>query len=128
MKPHHIAICVTDLKQSIDFYSKYFNFSIKKTFRKDEFKADFCLITNGIFEIELFVFDKKMSSSNLKEDLFRNGFRHFAFEVENLEETVTKLECKGLLFSKIEEGKSGNLFAFCKDPDGVQLELLEVVK
>ena len=126
MKVHHVAICVSDLKESIKFYSDYFNFSIKKFFRKEEFNADFCLIENDGFEIELFSFDKKSVNEHNIEDRLRIGIRHLAFEVTNIKEEVKQLENKGITFSEIKEGKSGNLYAFCKDPDGVQLELLEV--
>lgn len=128
MKVHHVAICVTNLKNSIAFYKKYFNFRIKKKFRKEEFNADFCIIEKDGFEIELFAFDKENKHNNNPEDLFRKGIRHLAFEVENIREEVRILQEKGLTFTEIKKGKSGSYYTFCNDPDGVQLELLEVIK
>lgn len=126
MKVHHVAICVSDLDISIKFYSDYFGFTAKKYFRKEEFKADFCLIESDGFEIELFKFDSASGNNKGSENLFRKGLRHLAFEVSDIYGVVEKLEKDGLHFSEIKKGKSGNLFAFCTDPDGIELELLEV--
>jgi glyoxylase I family protein len=54
------------------------------------------------------------------------GLRHLAFEVKNIQETVDKLENRGITCEKVRIDKSSNKkFTFFKDPDELPIEIYE---
>lgn len=54
------------------------------------------------------------------------GFRHIAFEVDNIDEIVEKLQAQGIQFqSRVQDNNAGKQLIYFLGPDGVILELAQ---
>ena len=54
------------------------------------------------------------------------GFRHMAFEVDNIDEIVEKLQAQGIQFqSQVQDNNAGKQLIYFLGPDGVILELAQ---
>ena len=77
------------------------------------------------FYLELWFFeDMKKNKDDLGELKIR-GIRHIAFQVNNLDKTVSELKEKGLTITEPKMGASGHRYSFTSDPNGIALELYE---
>lgn len=123
-KIHHIAIICSDYEKSKDFYTNILEFKIiKETYRKerDSYKLDIAIGEND--RIELFSFPNSPKRLSYPEAL---GLRHLAFEVDNIKETVKKLNYKNINTETIRIDEcTGKKFTFFNDPDGLPIELYE---
>ncbi len=121
---HHVAIICSDYKKSKEFYIEKLGFEIEnEVYReeRDSYKLD--LKVAGIYQIELFSFPNPPERVNAPE---ARGLRHLAFEVDNLEETVTELNKKGIETEPVRIDEiTGKKFTFFKDPDNLPLEVYE---
>lgn len=125
MKIHHVSVTVKDLKESVEFYTKILGFEISKEFGREDMGARATLISLNDFQIELWQFNDMRKNSDSLGDIKIIGIRHLAFEVENLGDTISKLQTKGLKFSEPKLGASGHNYSFSSDPNGVALEFYE---
>ncbi|GHT33209.1 VOC family protein [Bacteroidia bacterium] len=123
-KVHHIAIICSDYAKSKAFYTDILGFTLDgEVYRKerDSYKAD--LSINGTYIIELFSFPSPPTRPTRPESV---GLRHLAFEVDNLEESVSYLSSKGIEAEPIRIDEfTGKKFTFFSDPDNLPLELYE---
>lgn len=126
MKIHHIAITVTDLEKSIDFYEKNFSFKVTKRFEKEGSKQRAALMKLGENFIELWQFEDMRENKDDLQDIKIKGIRHLALGVKNLNDTVSGLEKKGLQCKPPKMGSSGQKYSFTKDLDGIPIELYGV--
>ena len=125
MKIHHVAITVNNLEESLKFYRDFFDFQIVKLFERKDMGAKSVFVKLDEFSLELWEFlDMKENSDDLK-DIKVKGIRHIAFEVENIDKTVSEFRSKKLDISDPEMGASGHRYSFTNDPNGVALELYE---
>ena len=62
-----------------------------------------------------------------KKELFCIGVSHLALEVDDVYDMCERISANGgtVLFSPIKVMESGNFMAFCKDPEGNYLELVQ---
>lgn len=127
MRPHHVALSVDNIEDSISFYSKHFGFKLKNRYRKEEIGASFCYMELKGFEIEIFAFDELKDNKDDLSELGIRGIRHLAFSVEDIHSESTRLSKEGLLLTQVKKGASGNLFCFTSDPSGIQLELIQIL-
>ncbi|QHZ45273.1 SMU1112c/YaeR family gloxylase I-like metalloprotein [Bacillus sp. NSP9.1] len=121
---HHIAIICSDYKASKTFYVDKLGLEIiSETYREDRDSYKLDLSLHGRYVIELFSFPNPPKRVTRPEAA---GLRHLAFKVNNLEQTVGKLQEKGIRLEpvRIDPG-SGKRFTFFFDPDGLPLELYE---
>lgn len=121
---HHVAIICSDLAKSKEFYINKLGFKIvRETYReqRDSFKLD---LRYRDIQIELFTFP---NSQDRVTDPEAQGLRHIAFGVESIKSVVRDLEEKGVEFEhqRIDE-RTGKKYTFCKDPDGLPIELYEI--
>lgn len=121
---HHIAIICSDLERSKQFYVDVLGLEIiKETYRKERESHKLDLALNGRYIIELFSFPTPPKRPSRPE---AQGLRHLAFEVVNLENTITYLEEKGIPIEPIRTDElTGKRFTFFEDPDNLPLELYE---
>ena len=123
---HHVAISVSDIQKSFDFYS-LFGFKEIASY-KDENVEIKHLHLNG-FILELFSFKdfKKREILNLWDDLKILGVKHFALKVDNIEEARDFFIKKGIISkdTQINKGRTGILYFFIKDPDGNFVEIVQ---
>lgn len=121
---HHVAIICSDYEKSKSFYVDILGFSIiKETFReaRNSYKLDLKVGSGDV--IELFSFPTPPKRLSNPEGC---GLRHLAFEVDNIQETVSYLKSKGLEVEEIRlDELTSKLFTFFKDPDELPLEIYE---
>lgn len=121
---HHLAIICSDYQVSKHFYTEILGLKIlNEVFRadRDSYKLD--LLVNGRYQIELFSFSNPPERVSSPE---ARGLRHFAFEVDNLLESVSELNTMGVITEKIRTDEyTGKKFVFFSDPDGLPIELYE---
>jgi lactoylglutathione lyase len=120
----HTMLRVTDLERSVDFYTKVLGLSEQR--RKVLQKADATLVflvdEQGHHAIEL-TYNHDGRSYDLG-----NQFGHLAFGVDDLDAAGESLQGLGLSFDRgpYLVSEDGPRIAFIRDPDGVELELIEV--
>ena len=123
-KIHHIAIITSNYEKSKEFYTTVLGLNIKQeVYRKerDSYKLDLTL--NGEYVIELFSFPDPPKRLTRPES---TGLRHLAFEVNNIESSVKKLEDKGIKVEPIRiDEYTQKKFTFFYDPDHLPIEIYE---
>jgi glyoxylase I family protein len=126
---HHVAISVTNLEQSIQFYSTFgFSELIKWDSVKGGLKLCHLKLDNVILELFCYETTKSApeSASTLKTDLPRIGVKHFALEVDSIDKAKQFVIDKGIVQDvEITRGTNGLSYFFIKDPDGILFELIE---
>jgi glyoxylase I family protein len=121
MKIHHVAIIVSDIEKSLEFYEKTLGFSVKrKTFRKERnsWKVD---IVKDEIELELFTFPGAPLRPSYPE---AQGLRHLAFSVDDIETFHESLKEFGVEEIRVDH-LTGKKFFFFADPDDQPLEIYE---
>jgi glyoxylase I family protein len=123
-KIHHIAIICSNYAVSRQFYTEAIGLEIlNETYRAegDSYKLDLAL--NGNYVIELFSFPNPPKRPSRPE---ATGLRHLAFEVNNLEEVVFKMNSLNIDIEPIRIDEfTGKKFTFIADPDGLPIEFYE---
>ncbi|WP_316809228.1 VOC family protein [Pedobacter agri] len=122
---HHIAIICSHYEKSKDFYVNKLGFTVLGEFYRAErksYKLD--LAVNEVYQIELFSFENPPARPSRPE---AQGLRHLAFEVDDIEEEISRLSNHGIAAEPIRIDEfTGKRFTFFADPDGLPLELYEV--
>ena len=120
----HIAIISSDYQKAKDFYVDKLGFKVKREEERKD-RDDFIITLeapNGI-EIELFI-EKNPPRRITRPEAA--GLRHLAFRVQDIEESVEKLNKKGIETEEIRiDPQNGKRMTFFMDPDGLPLELHE---
>lgn len=123
-KIHHIAIICSDYQKSKHFYINILGLiPIQEVFRKERNSYKLDLEVGGQYQIELFSFPNTPERVNNPEAA---GLRHLAFEVEDIERTVTFLADSKTITEPIRlDELTGKRYTFFKDPDGLPIEVYE---
>ena len=120
----HIAIISSDYQKAKDFYVDKLGFKVKREVERKD-RDDFIITLeapNGIL-IELFI-EKNPPRRVTRPEAA--GLRHLAFRVQDIEESVEKLNRKGIETEEIRiDPQNGKRMTFFMDPDGLPLELHE---
>jgi lactoylglutathione lyase len=119
----HTMIRVTDLERSVDFYTQVLG--LREERRRVLERADATLVflvdEAGHHRIELTYHHDGRSYE------LGNQFGHFAFGVADLDQARAELAEQGIEFTRgpYTVSAGGSRIAFIKDPDGVEIELVE---
>ena len=120
----HIAIISSDYQKAKDFYVDKLGFKVKREVERKD-RDDFIITLeapNGIL-VELFIERNPPRRVTRPEAA---GLRHLAFRVQDIEESVEKLNKKGIETEEIRiDPQNGKRMTFFIDPDGLPLELHE---
>ena len=120
----HIAIISSDYQKAKDFYVDKLGFKVKREVERKD-RDDFIITLeapNGIL-VELFIERNPPRRVTRPEAA---GLRHLAFRVQDIEESVEKLNEKGIETEEIRiDPQNGKRMTFFMDPDGLPLELHE---
>lgn len=121
---HHIAIICSDYEKSKDFYVNQLGFKIvAEVYREERKSYKLDLAVNDVYQIELFSFKNPPARPSRPE---AQGLRHLAFEVDDIEKEIERLNVFGILTEPIRVDEfRAKRFTFFTDPDGLPLELYE---
>lgn len=117
----HTRMRVTDMDQTINFYTSVLGLEVleRKVSPRGSHLA-FLRVPNSEELIELCSFPPS-GPVRVQEDLV-----HLAFQVENLDDTITTLTAKGITITDGPTStSSGSRFIFLDAPDGYEVELIE---
>ena len=123
-KVHHIAIICSDYEVSKAFYTEVLGFTIiREVYRAERQSYKLDLAVNGIYTIELFSFPDPVKRPSRPEAA---GLRHLAFEVDDLDLVIARMENKGVEVEPIRIDEfTGKRFTFIADPDQLPIEFYE---
>ena len=121
---HHIAIICSNYEQSKAFYTDILGLTIIQEVHREErqsYKLDLAL--NGEYILELFSFPNPPQRASRPE---ATGLRHLAFEVDDLDKIVEKLNTYNVSSEPIRVDETTHKrFTFISDPDNLPIEFYE---
>lgn len=138
----HFGIVVTDMDNSLKFYRDFLDLKIErelhesgnfldKILNKKDVKVHTIKMSakEGDTLVELLKFESEQKKPLDNFEVSNIGASHVAFTVENLDETYEKLTSFGVKFNSPPQISSDGYakVTFCYDPDGVPIELVEVL-
>ena len=120
----HVAIKVTDLDRSLDYYQKRLGFpEMLRLFNDDGTTWLVYLRITDEQYLEIF----PGAENDRAPGWNANGVNHICFTIDDLDATVARIEAAGIeLLSPIKPGVDGNRQAWLEDPDGNRIELMEM--
>lgn len=126
----HIAVSVSNINKSAEFYRKHFGFRRAEKFRITSLGLTICMLKSKSATLELFEFKKRRSLPGYRKDLDSDlktvGVKHFAFAAKNIAHTYNKLkESKVKFATDMRTFEDGSRYFFIKDPDGILVEIME---
>jgi len=131
-KIEHIGIAVKDLKASEEIFSKLFN---KKPYKRESVDSEgvtTSFFKSGPNKIELVEASRDNSPIAKYLEKNREGIHHIAFEVEDINAEMERLEAEGfiLLNDHAKKGADNKLICFLhpKSTNGVLIELCQEIK
>jgi len=137
----HIGVVVIDLDRALCFYKDLLGLKVvKDTNEPSDFIDSILSLKNTSLRtvkmkaddgnlIELLCFKSHLGKPK-DRNITEIGCSHVAFTVDNIDELYNKLTKKGVVFNsspRISPDSYAKV-AFCKDPDGTFIELVEVLK
>ena len=125
MKFLHSMIRVKDIEKSLAFYTDVLNMKFDHKKRLEDCWLYFLTDEENTCQIELTYNDETPDGGYE----FGNGFGHFAFSVDSLDEFTEKINKLGYsyLYPPFDLNGKGSKIAFINDPDGYEIELIEKV-
>ena len=136
----HIGIVVSNLEKSLVFYRDLLGLKIQKDNREKGSYIDRLL---GLHDTDTRTVKLSSSDGSLIELLHYNcpksktkikkindiGYSHVAFSVGDLDKDYKYLKNRGVVFNSLPQLSSDGYakVAFCRDPDGNFIELVEVL-
>ncbi len=97
MKLHHVALTVKNIEESQDFYSSLFGFQEVKSFERPDLGGKAVLLTCDNINLEIWEFSKNEDISYEGKKLQELGIAHIAFQIDSIEDFLTK---NSLTFSR----------------------------
>lgn len=118
----HIAVHVSDLEQSLDFYCRVLGG--RKVFEGTENgEVNMCYVkfSDGNY-IELF--KTEPGAQKCSSDI---GFMHLCLTVPDIYEAEKQVKAAGWPAKPVRKGKYGNYQLWIADPDGLSIELMQIL-
>jgi len=127
-RPHHVAISVRDVPQTLDFYGLFGFEEVVHWTAQDNSLQIIHLLKDG-FCLEVFCYATNGAAApcefELGNDLEQLGVKHFAIHVPDLRKTHAALMDLGHPVSDIRRGRTEVDYFFVRDPDGIWFELVQ---
>jgi len=120
----HVAIKVTDLDRSLDYYVNKLGFAEMMRLNKDDGSVwlVYLRITDDQY-LEVF----PGAENDRAPGWNANGLNHVCLTVDNIDPVLAQLAAKGLtLLLPLKTAIDGNRQAWLEDPDGNRIELMEM--
>lgn len=114
---NHVGIVVKNYDEALSYYTKKMGFREAYTIKKADGSPQLTYLQlNRDTFVELIPAGPNQQT----------GVTHFGIEVESLASTVTQLRAKGVTVGEPGRSPSNAQFARTNDPDGVQIEIMEL--
>ncbi|MES0372400.1 MAG: VOC family protein [Mariprofundaceae bacterium] len=118
MRLHHVALIVSDLERSAEFYEGVLG--LERELRPDlGFPGLFYGLGSGQ-QIHLMQIDNPYDGCELPDHGGRDF--HVALATDDLDDLISKLEVAGIIYSR---SRSGRAAIFFRDPDGNAIEMIK---
>ena len=120
----HVAIKVTDLERSLDYYVNKLGFAEMMRLNKDDGSTwlVYLRITDDQY-LEVF----PGAENDRAPGWNANGLNHLCLIVDNIDPVLAQIAAKGLnLLLPLKTAVDGNRQAWLEDPDGNRIELMEM--
>jgi len=138
----HIGIVVSDLQPVLHFYrdllglkvvkkrNEYGKYIDKISSLKNVKVTTIKLCTENGSLVELLYYHTPPKKVIAKKEIYKIGFSHIAFTVENLDTEYKRLLKAGVQFNSTPQISPDGYakVTFCRDPEGNFIELVEVLK
>jgi glyoxylase I family protein len=122
----HVGMTSADLDRTIGFYCGLLG--LRLALRKQQASGELAFLDTGAGMLEVFA---PQSAVEPAQDVpqGRAGMRHLTFAVDDVDTTITALAAAGVeIVEPPRPAHNAELIrrvAFCRDPDGVLVELIE---
>ena len=131
-KVEHIGIAVRDLTISIPLFTRILNSDCYKTEKVESENVQTAFFKTGDTKIELLQTTNPEGVIAKFIDKKGEGIHHIAFEVENIQEEIHRLQKEGFVFinTNPKKGADNKLVCFLhpKETNGVLIELCQEIK
>lgn len=126
---HHAAISARDMRESVSFYEQ-FGFRVVLHWKDPAGELEIAHLKLGDNYLEIFWYRDQVpapeSSTTLATDLPRIGVKHFALQVDSIQEAKRFVEDRGLASDiEIQQGRTDITYFFITDPSGILVEFVE---
>lgn len=130
-KVEHIGIAVKDLSVSIPLFEKLLNTHCYKTEMVESEKVKTAFFQKGETKVELLESLENEGVINKFIEKKGEGIHHLAFEVENIEDEIKRLQAEGfvLISDTPKKGADNKLICFLhpKKTNGILIELCQEI-
>lgn len=125
----HVAISVTDIDKSMEFYKK-FGFKEFKSWKAEDDSIKINMLKLNDVVLEIFCYKEYIklpeTAKTTETDLPVIGTKHFALGVNDIEKAkkfvIQNNICQNV---DIKKGRLGKQYFFINDPDGILVEIIE---
>ena len=124
----HTSIRASDMRRSIDFYTKLLGLKLLSRREIRQTNAEIAFLQDSEakgakLELTFYREQKKFAQAEYEDRLFD----HIAFKVKDMKKTIEAMRKAGVTITDEPYSLSptGNLLAFVEDPDGTLIELIQ---
>jgi len=124
----HTSIRTSNMDKSIEFYTRLLGLKLLGRHEIPQNNAEIAFLQDpegkgARLELTLYRDQKKFIQAEYEDRLFD----HLAFEVKNMEETISAMRREEVTITDepFRLSSTGSLIAFIEDPDGTLIELIE---
>ena len=124
----HTSIRTSNIDKSIDFYTRLLGLKLLRRREIPQNNAEIAFLqdpkgSGAKLELTYYRRQNKFSQADYEDRVFD----HLAFEIKNIEETITRMRKEKVTVTDepFKLGSDGPLIAFIEDPDGTLIELIE---
>lgn len=121
---HHVSLVVSDIEESLKFYS-ILGFLDKFMYSEEDGSVEIHHLKNQNFIVELFRY-KNSNKRKVKQNNIEIGVEHFSMQVGDINSAYKELCQKNVnILTPITIGRTGINYFFICDPDGNKIEIVE---